>query len=207
VSAIPQIITFLNDSHLGVRSAGANTLLKLSEQGKKIEYSGLALLMSSLADFRESIVSAIPQIVALLSDRDWDVRSAGANALLKLSEQGKNIKYSGLALLMSSVAEFQESIGSTIPQIITFLSNSNSDICLGSATALLELSEQGKKIEYSGLALLMSSVAEFRESIVSAIPRIITFLSDSDSYVRLAGAVALSKLSEQGKNIEYSGLA
>jgi hypothetical protein len=35
VSAIPQIITFLNNSHLGIRSAGANILLKLSEQGKK----------------------------------------------------------------------------------------------------------------------------------------------------------------------------
>jgi HEAT repeat protein len=207
VTAIPQIIAFLSDKDWDVRSVGCNALLKLSEQGKNINYSGLALLMSSVAEFRESIVTAIPQIIAFLSDKDWDVRSVGCNALLKLSEQGKNINYSGLALLMSSVAEFQESIVTAIPQIIAFLSDKDWDVRLESAKVLLELSEQGKNIEYSGLALLMSSVAKFRESIVSAIPQIITFLSDSNSYVRLAGARALSKLSEQGRNIEYSGLS
>jgi HEAT repeat protein len=204
---IPQIITFLSNSNWDVRSVGANALLKLSEQGKNIKYSGLALLMSTIAEFQESIVSAIPQIIALLSDSDLDVCLAGANTLLKLSEQGKNIKYSGLALLMSTVAEFRESIGSTIPQIITFLSDSDSNIRLAGAEALSKLSEQGKNNKYSSLALLMSNVAEFRESIGSAIPQIITFLSDSDSDVRLVSAVALLKLLDQGKNIEYSGLA
>ena len=42
-----------------------------------------------VADFRESIRRAIPQIVSLLSDGESDVRSAGANVLSKLSEQGK----------------------------------------------------------------------------------------------------------------------
>jgi len=39
-------------------------------------------------EFRESIRPAIPQIIALLSDSDEDVRMAGANALSNLSEQG-----------------------------------------------------------------------------------------------------------------------
>jgi HEAT repeat protein len=206
VSAIPQIIAFLSDKDWDVRSVGCNALLKLSEQGKNINYSGLALLMSSVAEFRESIVTAIPQIIAFLSDKDWDIHSVGCNALLKLSEQGKNINYSGLALLMSSVAAFRGSIVSAIPQIIAFLSDSNSNIRLAGARALLKLSEHGKNIKYSGLALLMSTIAEFQESIGSAIPQIIIFLSDSNSYVRSAGAVALSKLLQQGKNIEYSGL-
>lgn len=42
-----------------------------------------------LAEFRESITPAIPKLIALLSDRNLDVRMAGAHALLKLSEQGK----------------------------------------------------------------------------------------------------------------------
>ena len=42
-----------------------------------------------VAEFRESIGHAIPEIVSLLSDGDWNVRIAGADALSKLSEQGK----------------------------------------------------------------------------------------------------------------------
>ena len=41
------------------------------------------------AEFRESLGQAIPQIITLLSHREWYVRQAGADALSKLSEQGK----------------------------------------------------------------------------------------------------------------------
>ena len=41
--------------------------------------------------------------------------------------------------------------------------------------------------------------AEFRESIRLAIPEIFSLLSDGEGNVRIAGAGALSKLSEQGK--------
>ena len=42
--------------------------------------------MSTVAEFQES---SVPQIVALLSHSDRDVRTAGAHALLKLFKQGK----------------------------------------------------------------------------------------------------------------------
>ena len=42
-----------------------------------------------VAEFRESIKPAIPEIASLLSDGEEDVRIVGADALLKLSEQGK----------------------------------------------------------------------------------------------------------------------
>ena len=42
-------------------------------------------------------------------------------------------------------------------------------------------------------------LVEFRESIIPAIPKIITSLSDGESSVRQAGADALLKLSEKGK--------
>ena len=42
-----------------------------------------------VAEFRESIRRAIPQIVSLLSDSEENACIAGADALLKLSEQGK----------------------------------------------------------------------------------------------------------------------
>jgi HEAT repeat protein len=37
----------------------------------------------------ESIKAAIPTIIVLLKDGAWRVREASADALLKLSEQGK----------------------------------------------------------------------------------------------------------------------
>ena len=43
--------------------------------------------MTHIAEFRESIQPAIPQIVALLSDSDNYVRRASGNALSYLSEQ------------------------------------------------------------------------------------------------------------------------
>ena len=45
----------------------------------------------------------------------------------------------------------------------------------------------------------MIIVAEFRESIRSAIPQIISLLSDNTSYACKGGADSLVKLSEQGK--------
>jgi HEAT repeat protein len=42
-----------------------------------------------VAEFREPIRPAIPQIISLLSDSDVVVRRAAADALSKLSEQGK----------------------------------------------------------------------------------------------------------------------
>jgi len=45
--------------------------------------------MIIVAEFRESIRPAIPQIIALLRDSDEDVCRAGTEALFTLSEQGK----------------------------------------------------------------------------------------------------------------------
>ena len=42
-----------------------------------------------VAEYQESIILAIPQIIGFLSDSDWNLRKAGADALSKLSEQGK----------------------------------------------------------------------------------------------------------------------
>ena len=42
-----------------------------------------------VAEYRESIRPAIPQIISLLSNSDSDVRRTGADALSKLSGHGK----------------------------------------------------------------------------------------------------------------------
>jgi hypothetical protein len=53
-----------------------------------------------VADFRGSIMHAIPEIISLLSDRESKVRMTGADALVKLSEQGKVSKILTCMLLM-----------------------------------------------------------------------------------------------------------
>jgi HEAT repeat protein len=40
---------------------------------------------------------------------------------------------------------------------------------------------------------------EFRPAIVDCFPKLVALLTDSDSYVRGAGADALAKMSEKGK--------
>ena len=88
---------------------------------------------------------AIPQIIPLLSDSDLNVRKASANALSKLSELGKAINFSELSFADVLVAEYQESIGPAIPQMITLLRSwKESDIFKAAANALSNLSEHGK---------------------------------------------------------------
>jgi hypothetical protein len=55
-----------------------------------------------VAEFQESIIYAIPQIIAFLMDTDWNVRMVGADALLKLAKQGKVSKFLTCTLLMYS---------------------------------------------------------------------------------------------------------
>jgi len=45
-------------------------------------------LMKIIAELRESIGPAIPQIIALLTGNKWDARRTAADTLSKLSEQG-----------------------------------------------------------------------------------------------------------------------
>jgi hypothetical protein len=47
-------------------------------------------------------------------------------------------------------------------------------------------------------------VVELQQSIVAAIPQIITLLSDDHSDVRTAGANVLSKFSDQGNILNFS---
>ena len=100
--------------------------------------------MSHVAEFRELIQPSIPQIVTLLSDNESDVRTAGANALSYLAGQGRISIFLVRMPLMSIVAEFRESIGLAIPQIIALLEHNDSYVRTASANALSKLSEQGR---------------------------------------------------------------
>src|ERR1700761_6935071 len=87
----PQIINLLKYWRWNVREAGVEMLLKLSEQGTYPISSGMVLLTCITAGFRETMGTTIPQIIDLLQHNDWYARAAGAKALSKLTEQGRNI--------------------------------------------------------------------------------------------------------------------
>ena len=57
----------------------------------KVRYhiSDLNVVDVLVAEFRESIRSAIPQMITLLNIGDLDICMVVANALVKLSEQGR----------------------------------------------------------------------------------------------------------------------
>ena len=158
------------------------------------------------AEFRDLVRSAIPEIVDLLWHSELNVRSAGADALLKLSDQGNISSFPTWTMLiyLLFIVEFRESIRASIPQIITLLRPWKSYICEVGANALAKLSEQGIKFsEFSDLNIADVLVAEFRELIRPAIRQIIALLSHNEWEVREAGADALSKLSEQGNTPSF----
>lgn len=78
-----------------------------------------------------------------LKHTDLDFRTAGANTLAKFSEQCNTSVCPLCVLLKSIVAEFQESIGIAIPQIMDLLEATDRDVCTAGANTLAKLSEQG----------------------------------------------------------------
>ena len=85
---------------MDVCSAGADALSKLSEQGK-VKISDLNVVdVLVLAEYRESIRPAIPEIIDLLSHEELDVCEVAADALSKLSEHGKTSNFLTRTLLM-----------------------------------------------------------------------------------------------------------
>ena len=146
--------------------------------------------------FRESFR---PPKIAAPSESRLYVHNGGADALLKLSEHGNVFNFSDLNIVdVLLVAEFQELIRSTIPQVITCLGESES-----AAITLAILSKQGKEgIKSSDLNIANVIVAAFRESIRPAIPKIIALLSNGKLNVyRVVDALSklLVILSGQGK--------
>jgi hypothetical protein len=97
------------------------TLSELSDRGKPVDFLVLALFMKTIAEFRPSIVTAIPEIVTLLKDSDIDVCKACVIALLKFSEQGKTDFASNLDLLMRIIAEFRAFIGPAVLDMVKSL--------------------------------------------------------------------------------------
>lgn len=93
-----------------------------------------------------------------------------------------------------------------IPQIISLLGGGHAGVCGACAILLGDLSEHGKLLYFLCRVLLIRTVAEFRESIRDAVPRIIDLLSDDDTHARRASAYSLAKLSVQGE-VTHSSLA
>src|SRR5271155_3130903 len=207
MNAIPEIITLLKDSDSDVQIAAANTLSKLSDHSKRLYLSGLSLLIYFIAGFQPLIMTAIPEIITLLKDSDSDVQIAAANTLSKLSDHSKRLYLSGLSLLIYFIAGFQPLIMTAIPEIITLLKDSDSDVQIAAANTLSKLSDHSKRLYLSGLSLLIYFIAGFQPLIMTAIPEIITLLKDSDSDVQIAAANTLSKLSDHSKRLYLSGLS
>jgi HEAT repeat protein len=205
--AIPEIVELLKHNGLEARKTAANTLLRLSEQGKTAKLFNAALLMTIIAEFRPLIATAIPEFVNLFKDSDWDVRWAGKNALSQLSKQRKMVKSSDVALLMTIIVEFRPFIGPAIPEIVKLLKHNGAEIRQTAAYTLLRLSEQGKIAKLSNVAMLMTTIAEYRPFIATAIPEILELLKDREWELCLAGVNALSHLSEHGKMVKLSDVA
>jgi hypothetical protein len=101
------------------------------------------------------MTTVAPNIFNLLKHGDDNFAwLAGTDALPKLSDYGKIVNLLGLALLISimTIAEFQPSIGNAIPGIVTLLNNSDDDVRVAGTDTLSKLSEQGKRLNLSGLA-------------------------------------------------------
>ena len=207
--AIPEVIALLNNSDEDIQKAGTDALSTLSGHGEKqfmVLWSLLlALLISIIAEYRPLIGTAIPEFITLLKDSDVYVRMAATDALSKLSNYSKSVKIcgNGVILFIKIIAEFRDSIGTAIPDILTLLKGRNKGLQKAGINALSKLSEHGKRVNLWGPAFLICILAEFRDSIMGAIPDIVNFLSDSSWAVRDAGADALSKLSDHGMSVNY----
>jgi hypothetical protein len=80
-TTIPEIVKLLKHSDKNIRLAGADTLSRLSGQGKAAKIPILVLLITIIAEFRRLIDPVIPEIAILLKDNHDFVRLTSADAL------------------------------------------------------------------------------------------------------------------------------
>jgi hypothetical protein len=100
-----------------------------------------------------------------------------------------------VALLYDITVEFRDFLHVCIPQFVTILKDSNTEVCTAGVHALVQLSEEGDLSMQSAVVLLRRIAAESRDAIQGSIPHIVGFLKAGDGDLRQAGANALSKLS------------
>ena len=141
------MITLLRDSDVCIQKAATAALFKLSEYSKRINLSDLALFTSLIAQFQPSISTGLPDIIRLLNDRDDNIRKAGLNTLSKLSDRGKIVTLSDLALLISILADFRPLIGTAIRDIVILLKDRHRHVRRAGADAVSKLSEHGKSLD------------------------------------------------------------
>lgn len=157
--------------------------------------------MRITAEFRAFIATAIPQVITLLNDRDWEIRREAIDSLAKLSQQGKITK-----IFLSIVPDEHHSRVSRVHCSRHSLYHHPPQWCS------LETSQGGCKCidnpvgtrfnnQYSDLMSLMRITVEFRVPIIPVIPQVISLLNDSDWEVRREAVDSLVKLSEQGNKI------
>jgi HEAT repeat protein len=144
-AAILEVVNFLKDRDPKVRLATVEGLSELSDRGRTVDLLVLALFIKIIAEFRPSIVTAMPNLLTLLKDSDIGVCKACVTALSKFSEQGKPGNLSNLALLMRIIAEFRALIGPAVLDMVKSVNDGDSKICVGYVYALSELSQQGKR--------------------------------------------------------------
>jgi hypothetical protein len=105
----------------------------------------LQLLIVYQAVSHESIKSAVPDLIGLLNNRDWSVRTAGAKALSSLAKHCVYKFNDNLHVMIADdflVANSSDFIASTISSQIKLLEQSDGDQVAG-AEALSALAGHG----------------------------------------------------------------
>lgn len=147
--AISPIISLLCASNSDTRERGVFILVTLSKLGRILKFltrmSLISVIHLPVGIFQEkSTQFAVLKIIALLGESNSDVRTAGADALWKLSQQGRIFQISDPGVVNVGVDIFRGPITSAIPQIISLHSHSDPGVREVTADMLLKLSAQGK---------------------------------------------------------------
>jgi HEAT repeat protein len=95
--------------------------------------------------------------------------------------------------------EFRPAIVDCFPKLITLLTDSDNNARAAGADTLVKLSKAGEQKQRLLYHSTDGHVDKFGPAIVDCFPKLVILLTDSDGYVRGAGANALAELSENGK--------
>ena len=100
--AVSPILSFFCDQDSDAREKGANVLVILSTLGGIFNFLTCHLTVSHIpvGKFQELIQLVLLKIIALLGENNADVRAASADALWRLSRQGKILIFLTAAFLI-----------------------------------------------------------------------------------------------------------
>ncbi len=191
-AAVPTLIKILEDEKAiipGVGGAVAQQVIPRKDDANPDLRASAAMTLGTIGPDAKP---AIPVLLIELKDKEWNVRTACAEALAKIGVKDKKI-ISAVKDAMLAEKHARESWRVDLAESLAELDPDSEDAISAVTNVLLKGDDPGDR-SWAALALERIKSTKIKEK---AIPALITALKDPDGHVRQCAAQALGNICEE----------